>query len=89
MKKNKANNFCIVCLFILTPFLWHFFCTYQDDRKIPKVFYSGGNVLDYYVIKDRNAMQITWSHGVNSEAELNIAVNGKFPVYFDLKPAFF
>nr|CAB3244291.1 protein FAM151A-like [Phallusia mammillata] len=45
-----------------------------ETSMYPKVFYSGGNALDYLRIPNREAINVTWAHRVNSHAELQAAL---------------
>jgi len=50
----------------------------------PKVFYTGGNVLDVFRIPNREALKVTWMHAVNSAEELETALDGTFDLTFVL-----
>jgi len=41
-------------------------------------FYSGGNVLEYFRIPNREAIKVTWAHRVVGKEELNATLNGKY-----------
>ena len=42
-----------------------------------KVFYSGGNILEFFRIEQRQAIEVTWAHGANSKQELDQSLNGE------------
>ncbi|XP_039273176.2 protein FAM151A-like [Styela clava] len=46
----------------------------EGDRTVEKVFYTGGNALDFFRIPGRDAMKVTWAHRANNKADLEAAL---------------
>ena len=53
------------------------FCISDLPNRV-KSFYTGGNVLEYFRIPARNALQVTWAHRVVKKADLNETLNSEF-----------
>jgi len=46
-----------------------------ESNDHTKVFYSGGNVLEFFRIEDRDAIEVTWAHRVNNVDELDASLS--------------